>query len=219
MGFDPFIAKLFDPATQFYALCWIVIIVISITLHELAHGWMAVRLGDPTPMSRGRLTGNPFVHMGPYSLLALCLCGIAWGQMPIDPSRLRGKHGEAMVSAAGPAANVVLALVALTALGLMIRFSLMPTDEVMASKVVTMLSVAGYANLWLAVFNLMPIPPLDGSHILASYNRSYAQWAWNPTNQGVILLAFFFSFALFNAVFAVRLIMAGQWFVGVVAGL
>ena len=85
-------------------------------LHELAHGWAAIWLGDQTPVRQGRMTGNPLVHMGPWSLLMLAVAGIAWGQMPIDRTRLRGRHGEAIVAAAGPAMNVLLALAALSTL-------------------------------------------------------------------------------------------------------
>ena len=75
-----------NPADRFFFFAVVLTVVVSIVLHELAHGWMAMKLGDPTPRLEGRMTGNPLVHMGPWSLLALALAGIAWGSMPIDPS-------------------------------------------------------------------------------------------------------------------------------------
>ncbi|QDU71352.1 site-2 protease family protein [Mucisphaera calidilacus] len=216
---DLFIAKLFNPATQFFALCWIVVVIISITLHELAHGWTAYRLGDPTPMAMGRLTGNPLVHMGPFSLVALAIVGIAWGQMPIDSSRLRGRHAEALVAAAGPATNVLLALLAMVTCGLLIRFSLLPGDDELAKRIVLFLSVAGSANLWLAVFNLMPVPPLDGSHIVATYARFYARFVWEPGNQGFMILAFVFGFVIFDTLISSRLIVLSERLIALIAGI
>jgi hypothetical protein len=83
----------------------------SIVLHELAHGWAAIRLGDTTPRDLGHMTWNPLVHMGGFSLVVFAVIGIAWGMMPVDPSRLRGRYGDALVALAGPAMNIVLAAV------------------------------------------------------------------------------------------------------------
>ncbi len=91
---------------------WIVWVLFSIVLHELAHGWAALWQGDDTPRRLDRMTINPLVHMQGMSLIAFAIIGIAWGVMPTDPSRYRwGRRGRVVVSGAGPAMNVGLALV------------------------------------------------------------------------------------------------------------
>src|SRR5688572_29409894 len=98
-------------AQREYALLvsWIFWVLFSITLHELAHGWAALWQGDDTPRRLGRMTPNPIVHMGWVSLLMFAIVGIAWGVMPVDPSRFRWKRkGRTIVYGAGPAMNVAL---------------------------------------------------------------------------------------------------------------
>lgn len=190
-----FITNLFQEENRFLYLSWIVTVTISIVLHELAHGWAAIRHGDRTPIQMGRMTGNPLVHMGPFSLIVLLLFGIAWGQMPVDPTRLRGKYAEAKVAAAGPAMNLTLAFVCAIALGLLFRFG--PNSDVYWLKnLQKMLFVAASANFLLCAFNLMPVPPLDGSHILANLSRPYARFISDPSKQGLFIFAFIFAFTL-----------------------
>ena len=103
-----------------FYLCVVVTVIVSIILHELAHGLAAIKLGDKTPIHTGHMTLDPLVHMGPFSIVILLVVGIAWGLMPIDPTRLRGKYAEAIVAVAGPLTNLILAAIALTALGIWI---------------------------------------------------------------------------------------------------
>ncbi len=190
-----FVLKAFEPETQFFFFAAVLSVVISITLHELAHGWMAIRLGDHTPERSGHMTGNPLVHMGPFSIAALLIAGIAWGQMPIDPTRMRGRYAEAKVAAAGPAINFLLSLVALTGLGLWWRFGTF-SDSLVQHNAISFLTAFGGINALLGVFNLFPVPPLDGSHILANLNRKYALFIGDPAHQGFMLLAFIFFFSI-----------------------
>ena len=177
-----------DPA--YYAAA-VLAIVLSITFHELAHGWVAIKLGDRTPIETGHMTYNPLVHMGPFAIVAMLIAGIAWGQMPVDSSRLRGKWAEAKVAFAGPAVNLMIALVSLVALGLWIRFGGLPgEDEFRVENGQMVLRVFGVFNAILFVFNLLPVPPLDGSRILANANRDYARWAFDPANAGPVLILF-----------------------------
>ncbi len=203
-----FIQKAFDPATQSFFFATVISVVISITLHELAHGWAAIRLGDNTPIRTGHMTGNPFIHMGPFSIVALLIAGIAWGQMPIDPTRMRGKYAEAWVAFAGPATNFMLSIAALTGLGLWLRFG-GPIDTPVEENLKMLLWVFGSINAVLGVFNLLPIPPLDGSHIVANFNRKYAAFISDPAHQGIMLLGFIFMFSfasvIFNPVFQLAL--------------
>lgn len=194
------IQKLFDESGRQYYLFVIVTVVISIVLHELAHGWMAMRLGDDTPLHTGHMTGNPLVHMGPFSLIAAFLFGIAWGQMPIDPTRLRGRYGALKVAAAGPATNLALALVAVTALGLWWRFGTIENVQ-LQHNLARFIWVFGLYNAMLCVFNLIPVPPLDGSHILANCHRGYADLLSDPTKQGLWFFAFMGAFMMSSVLF------------------
>jgi Zn-dependent protease len=186
-----FIQELQHDPRYYFAV--IIAVVVSICLHELAHGIVAVKLGDDTPIEEGRMTLNPLVHMGPVSLLVLLISGIAWGSMPIDRRRLRGKYGEAQVAAAGPFMNVVIAAVTLTALGLWQRYRGIATSDLsqMAHNGVYLLWIFGMMNVCLALFNLVPCPPLDGSHILANFSRSFAR-----TLDGMMETGTYFRFAI-----------------------
>ncbi len=213
-----FIQSAFDPATQFRYFAWVLTVIVSIVLHELAHGWMAIRCGDDTPRRLGRLTGNPLVHMGPFSLGALFLLGMAWGSMPIDPTRLRGKYAEAKVAFAGPATNLLIAVVCLTLYGLLLRFNVTAEPSQFMDNLYRFLLIAGQANLVLMVFNLFPVPPLDGSHILANFNRKYALFIDDPGKQGFFILGFIAVFAISRQLWA-PLGNAATWFVRLVAGI
>ncbi len=212
-----FIQELFsEDGRQFY-LFWVTSIVVSIVLHELAHGWAAIHYGDDTPIRQERMTGNPLIHMGPYSLAALFLMGIAWGQMPVDPTRLRGRYAEAKVAAAGPAMNLMLAIIVLTALGLWIRLG-DPGGSQVRENLVHFLSLFGATNLLLCMFNLIPVPPLDGSHIMANFHRGYALATDDPAKQGVWTVAFMAVFFLAGAILVGWAHAASLWYTGLVAG-
>ena len=150
---------------------WVFWVLLSIMLHELAHGWAAIWQGDNTPRDMDRMNLNPLTHMGPTSLIFFALIGFAWGMMPVDPSRFRwGRRGEAAVAFAGPLMNIVLALISLTALGIWLARG--PVDTKIYENLYIFLYAGGWLNLFLAAFNLLPVPPLDGSRILAGLNRS-----------------------------------------------
>lgn len=146
-----------DPV--FFIRC-IVIVIFSVTLHELAHGWVAVSQGDDTPKRSGHLTFNPLVHMGVESILLLCVAGIAWGQMPVNPSKFRSpKLGNILVPAAGPLLNLALGILFI----LLLKVSAAsPLAGILSAK---FCHLAAHINLMLFLFNLLPIPPLDGFHI------------------------------------------------------
>ncbi|MCE9618387.1 MAG: site-2 protease family protein [Planctomycetes bacterium] len=149
---------------------WVFWVLLSIMLHELAHGWAAIWQGDDTPRHMNRMNLNPLTHMGPTSLIFFALTGFAWGMMPIDPSRFRwGRRGEALVALAGPLMNVAIAAVALTALGIWLARG--PSQKPIYDNLQIFLYAGGWLNLFLAAFNLLPIPPLDGARILAGISR------------------------------------------------
>jgi Zn-dependent protease len=145
---------------------WVFWVLLSVMLHELAHGWAALWQGDDTPRVTGHMNLNPLVHMGPTALLFFVLVGFTWGQMPVAPWRFRmGRLGDVLVSAAGPAMNLLLAFLALTALGVWLVKG--PAGTSKYDNVQLFLSTGGWLNLFLACFNMMPFPPLDGSKVAA----------------------------------------------------
>ncbi len=173
----------------------VITVVVSIVLHELAHGWAAIRQGDDTPIRLGHMTLNPVVHMGWFSLILLATVGIAYGQMPVNPSRFRSRYGDALVAVAGPVTNLLLAVVALTGLGLWMRVSGVaegPGWTTFQINLQDFLWCFGYINVALAVFNMLPIPPLDGSAILANFVPAYKQWASDPQYQGAFMIGLLF---------------------------
>lgn len=166
----------------------IIVVVISICLHELAHGFAAIALGDRTPEETGHITMNPLVHMGGFSLMMLAIAGISWGAMPVDPSRLRGRYAESLVALAGPAMNLLLAAIGLTALGLWYRFGMPdPDTNQRVANAVLLLRTLGVMNIALALLNLIPVPPLDGSRVLANVVPAYRRLVSDPTMSGVAL--------------------------------
>ncbi|MDA0803154.1 MAG: site-2 protease family protein [Planctomycetota bacterium] len=145
-------------------LAWVVWVIGSICLHELGHGVAAIREGDETPRESGHMTLNPLVHMPPMSLLFFAVIGFAWGLMPVNPSRFRsGWRGVATVAFAGPLVNIVLAIVATALWYAWIWFG--PRTEPLFGNLQHGLAMGIYLNVFLAMFNLIPIPPLDGSRV------------------------------------------------------
>ena len=148
----------------------IIILVFSAIAHEYMHGWMAWRLGDNTAKDAGRLTFNPLAHLEWFGSFFLPLIMVVTGMpfifgwakpVPYNPYNLRDrKYGDAKVALAGPLANLVIAVF----FGLILRFL-----PIFSLTFAGLLSIIVYINLVLMVFNLVPIPPLDGSKILATF--------------------------------------------------
>ena len=139
-----------------------VIVLVTITVHELAHGYTAYLLGDNTAKNAGRLSLNPLAHLDPLGAILLFVTGFGWAKpVPINPFYFKGRRsrGILLVSLAGPLSNVVLAFVLAMFVPLAARFN-MSLAQIIASAI--------YLNIYMAIFNLLPIPPLDGSKILAS---------------------------------------------------
>lgn len=150
----------------------VVPILAAVTFHEVAHGWVADRLGDPTPRLAGRLTLNPVKHLDPIGTLVFFVTRmIGWARpVPINPLNFRDpRRGMMWVALAGPAANVVLAM------GCGVLYRTLTSLPVSAASpfanvlipLVLMLHIGVVVNLGLALFNLIPVPPLDGGRILA----------------------------------------------------
>ena len=149
-------------------------LVVAIVFHEVAHGWTALALGDPTAKEQRRLSLNPIRHVDPVGTVivpgALALFGgpvFGWAKpVPVRQDRLDNpRYGMMAVAAAGPASNLVMALIAAVTLGLIAATLTTPPGAVL-TWVLTGLNYFILINIFLALFNLLPIPPFDGSHIV-----------------------------------------------------
>ena len=148
--------------------------LMAVTFHEVSHGAMAALLGDPTARRAGRLTLNPFKHLDPWGLLAFAITQmIGWAKpVPIDGRYFKNpRMGMVLVSAAGPLANFVLAVLsafALNGLEYLARYlpDLANQHNLLTLLLIRMVEVSVQVNLALGIFNLLPIPPLDGGHLL-----------------------------------------------------
>lgn len=148
-------------------LILIVPLFVSIAFHEWAHGYVAYKFGDPTPKLQGRLTLNPFAHLDPAGTLMLFIIGIGWAKpVMLNPLYYPSKTKRMLVSLAGPASNFLLALI----FGLILVFLQLTTPETNSEifkTLITSINIIIRINLILAIFNMIPIPPLDGSKVLA----------------------------------------------------
>ncbi|MCR4324255.1 MAG: site-2 protease family protein [Candidatus Curtissbacteria bacterium] len=148
------------------ALAFIAGLVLGITIHEFSHAYVAYRLGDPTAKLAGRLTLDPRSHLDPIGTLALLLVGFGWGKpTPFDPFNLRNiKRDSALISAAGAVSNLILAFV--LSLPYIIAY-VTGNPSLQIVEIYRVLSIIIWINVILAVFNLIPVAPLDGFKVLA----------------------------------------------------
>ena len=191
---------LHDPA---YYITVVFCVTFSIVLHELGHGFAAIAQGDDTPRLTGHITWNPLVHMGPIGLGLLCVAGIAFGVMPVNPRNFRHPNGDAFVAAAGPLVNATIAVASLSLLATLISLDIDPTIAG-----VEPLWILGLLNTVLALFNLIPIAPLDGSAILASFVPAYRDFIRNPSNATFSWVAFGLVFFMAGTLFEVGAMLA-----------
>lgn len=184
-----------------------IILIFSIILHEVAHGWMADRLGDPTARLAGRLTLNPLPHIDPLMSIILPFLLIFSGSpvifgaakpVPIDPFNLReGRKDMGLVGLAGPGTNLLLAILATLIFKLLAFIPLFPLSFLLLPILKTIV----FYNLLLAALNLIPIPPLDGSRILAaalSESKAHIFDFLEPYGIFILFLLLFFPIAGFS---------------------
>ena len=188
-----------------------IVLIISIILHEVSHGYMAEYLGDPTARLLGRLTLNPISHIDLMGSIVLPLIFVLTGSpvvfgwakpVPYNPRNIRGsaikeRYGGALVAAAGPAVNIMLALL----FGLLIRFVALDPFMVQFFFLVVII------NISLAVFNLIPIPPLDGHHILSALLPYSIRQKYLMLSQYSFVLMFVVAFVLWQFVSPLVLVL------------
>lgn len=167
-------------------LYWFVALIVAVTLHEFAHAFVADKLGDPTPRMMGRVSLNPLDHLDPIGTIAILIAHIGWGKpVPFDPYNLDNpKRDTLLIAIAGPVVNLILAIIS----ALLLHLNL-PIIGLLSGFLLVMV----YLNVGLAVFNLLPIPPLDGSKILQGIlpDDKSREWEMFSQRYSLMLLLFF----------------------------
>jgi Zn-dependent protease len=159
-------------------------LLLSFPVHEFAHAWTAWRLGDSTAKLFGKLTLNPIAHFdqvgGTMLVLSILLVGFPFGfaQTPINPRNLRGRYGEAIVAAAGPISNLLIAAAVAIPLRILLASSVPASGNLLFVEDILSFIVQG--SIILGLFNLIPIPPLDGGAIMLSLVSPRTAWQLRP---------------------------------------
>lgn len=165
-------------------------IIVALSMHEFAHAWMSNKLGDPTPARQGRLTINPLAHIDWLGFAALIICGFGWGKpVMIDPFYYKNKRrDELLVAIAGVTMNLILAILfSFPAKGLMHLYQ--STGSTLIELAFYIFYYTVMINLCLMIFNLIPVPPLDGWNILSQIvNLEKYSWYYNVYRYGSFIL-------------------------------
>ncbi len=197
---------LFTDPPIFFA--WILAVLIAVTVHEFSHALVATLLGDATPGDHGRLTFDPRAHVDMMGLLMLVLVGFGWGKpVPFNPHNLRfPRWGATLVALAGPLANLLSIIFFGGAAVALLRLSALAPDNLLVAFLFLLVTV----NAVLLLFNLIPIPPLDGSKVLldALHHPRYEHVCFLLETRGpllllgLVLLDTFLPFSIFGALFS-----------------
>ena len=183
----------------------IVVLLFAICVHESAHAWMANRLGDPTAKMLGRVSLNPLVHIDPFGTIIMPLILIVLGfppfgwakPTPVDPRNFKDKvRDDILTAVAGPVSNFITAFVAVIALAFIVRGSAAVIgNHLHAATAAEALGTLFYDAMWinvvLAVFNLIPLPPLDGSHVIRHFLSYNALQTYDRIGYGALIVVLF----------------------------
>lgn len=184
-----------NPGSLFMLLASAPGVLIAITFHEFAHGYVAYKLGDNTAKNEGRLSLNPLAHLDPIGTLMLLFAGFGWGKpVQVNPANYTRKismeKGEAIVSAAGPIMNIILAFVFSLIYCALYKFAGTAfLSSTVVGVIMILISATISTNVGLGVFNLIPLPPLDGSKIIMPF-LPYKAKEWFTNNEQIFYLIF-----------------------------
>lgn len=184
-----------NPSALFMLLVSVPGVLIAITFHEFAHGYVAYKLGDNTAKLEGRLSLNPLDHLDPIGTLMLLLAGFGWGKpVNVNPSNYTRKismeKGEALVSLAGPLMNIILSIIFAIIYFAIYKFANVTfLSSTVGSVLMLLISATISINVGLGIFNLIPLPPLDGSKIIMPF-LPYKAKQWFRNNEQISYIIF-----------------------------
>lgn len=167
-------------------------VIIAITFHEFAHAFVADKLGDTTPRSQGRLTLNPLKHLDPVGFVLLMFAHVGWGKpVEINPNNFTSNKSksacEALVSLAGPIMNFIIAIISTVIYFVLYKYA--PANEFVISILITVSYLTAIINIGIGVFNLIPLPPLDGEKIFR-HILPYKAQQWLDRNSYILNMIF-----------------------------
>jgi Zn-dependent protease len=171
-------------------------LIVGFSMHEFAHAWVSHMLGDPTPKAQGRLTVNPAAHIDPIGLIMLVLFHFGWGKpVQVDPNYYKHRRlGEAAVSLAGVIMNFIIAFIGM---GIIRLITMLPLGDSLMSVIIGVMTGLVQINLVLMIFNLIPIPPLDGWGVVTQiFNLERKSWYWKFYQMGPMFLMLLIVFRL-----------------------
>ena len=182
------------------------LLIVAISVHEFAHAAASDYLGDPTPRLSGRLTLNPLVHLDPVGTFLLFFAGFGWGKpVMFDPFNLRNpRRDAAIISLAGPASNILMAVLGSVFIRLTQNIPLFPLN----SLIFEILSLFIYYNVLLAIFNLIPIHPLDGFKVVGGMLPEQYSRQWNELEPYGLFFLLFLMFPLFGTTAPIQTIIS-----------
>ena len=207
-----------DPVQMIIQMLYFIpIALITIVVHECSHGYIAYKLGDPTAKMMGRLTANPIKHIDPFGLIMFVVVGFGWAKpVPINPRYFKNpKKGMAITAAAGPISNILMAVAGAVIVNILaILAYLFNLHNVILTSAFNFLSYFIMLNVWFAVFNLIPIPPLDGSRIVSYFLSPKLSYYYNYVERyGFIVLILLLNLGRFSKYldFTVPLQVVSGW--------
>jgi Zn-dependent protease len=179
----------FDPLKAIVIIFGFMIGILSaISIHEFAHAWMAHRLGDNTAKHLGRLTLNPLAHIDPAGLFLFVIAGFGYSKpVEYNPHALKNESDEVKIAIAGPISNILLALI----VAIPYRIATVSGIDISQNVIFIFLDMLVYMNIVLAVFNIIPIPPLDGSKIINYFLDADARESWERIGPFVLMILIF----------------------------